>query len=306
MIRLRLFGRVIALMMSIITGFFAGLAPHGPERYYTAQEIAAFTEKSAEAYPAGMIVAIGGKFDSDESFRPILERCVAHVNKAAPHMLFVPTANRDEYTEDDAIIRRFASAGCETDVLLVSKASAAEVAEKFAWADIVYATGGSLKFLTENWAQKGVYEAARQAFERGAALLGSSSGAMCWADRGWDDTEPETLRVIAHNPFVGMGPGFAFYDCAGLIPFCLTPHFDSLGWRSYCYEAENAGLPSLCVENGAALVYEGGAYSVLSDVKTPTRSVFLFWPERGISFVNLRQNAALSAVADGEQRAARG
>ena len=185
------------------------------------------------------------------------------------------------------------------------KESAEAAAEKFARADIVYATGGSLKFLTENWSEKGVFEAADAALKRGAVLMGFSSGAMCWADKGWDDTEPETFRIIHHGPFVGMGPGFAYYDCAGLLPFCLTPHYDSIGWRSYTYEAEKADYPSVCIENGAALVYEGGRYSVLSDAKTPTRSVFLFWPARGIKFVNLRQDASLAAVVDGEIRSGR-
>ena len=302
MVKMQLFLRAIALLLSIVTGFFAGLTPHGPERYYTPEEIAAYTAAGREAYPAGMIVAIGGKFDSDESFRPILERCLAHVNKEKPHMLFLPTAQRDEYSPEDAILTRFAGAGCQTDVLLVSKADASEVAEKFAWADIVYATGGSLKFLTEHWSAKGVYAAADRALRRGAVLLGTSSGAMCWADRGWDDTEPETLRIIAHGPFVGTAPGFAYYNCAGLLPFCITPHFDSIGWRSYSFEAVKADYPSLCIENGAALVYEGGVYSVLSDPATPTRSVFLFYPEKGIRFVNLRMDASLAAVVDGEMR----
>ena len=220
-------------------------------------------------------------------------------------MLFVPTASYDEYAEDDGVITRFAAAGCDTDVLLVSKETAEAVAEKFAWADIVYATGGSLKFLTENWAEKGVFEAADAALQRGAVLMGFSSGAMCWADKGWDDTEPETLRIIAHGPFVGTAPGFAYYDCAGLLPFCLTPHYDSIGWRSYTYEAAEADYPSVCIENGAALVYEGGRYSVLSDAAMPTRSVFLFYPARGIRFVNLRLDATLAAVVDGEIRTLR-
>jgi hypothetical protein len=84
-----------------------------------------------------------------------------------------------------------------------------------------------------------------------------------------------------------------------------VPHFDSINWRSYTYEAETAGYPSVCIENGAALVCEGGRYSVLSDAGTPTRSVYLFHPARGIRFVNLRQDATLAAVADGECRTLR-
>ena len=303
--RIQLFTKAFALLLSIITGFFGGLLPHRATQFYSQDEIDRFTAVSEAAYPEGMIIAIGGGFNTDETFRPILEKCMAHVNKDHPHMLFVPTASYDEYSENDGIITRFAGAGCDTDVLLVSKETAEAAAEKFAWADIVYATGGSLKFLTENWAEKGVFEAADAALKRGAVLMGFSSGAMCWADKGWDDTEEEILRIIAHGPFVGTAPGFAYYDCAGLLPFCLTPHYDSIGWRSYTYEAAKADYPSVCVENGAALVYEGGRYSVLSDKTTPTRSVYLFHPAKGIRFVNLRLDATLAAVVDGEIRAMR-
>ncbi len=301
--KIRLYFKAVALILSLVTGFFGGLLPHRAERYYSAEEIAAYTAKAEAAYPNGMIIMIGGKFDSDETFRPILERSLAHVGKQRPHMLYVPTAAYDNYAGTDAHTARFRSAGCETDVLLVSKETAKAAAEKFAWADIVYATGGSLRFLTENWSEKGVFEAADAALKRGAVLMGFSSGAMCWADKGWDDTEPETFRIIHHGPFfVGMGKDFAYYDCAGLLPFCLVPHFDSINWRSYTYEAETAGYPSVCIENGAALVYEGGRYSVLSDAATPMRSVFLFCPARGIRFVNLRSDASLAGVVDGEIR----
>ena len=304
--KIHLFIKAIAVLLSVITGFFGGLIPHKANRYYSNEEIEQFTAVSEAAYPDGMIIAIGGKFDTDETFRPILEKSLAHVGKDHPNMLFVPTASHDEYSEDDAIIRRFASAGCATDVLLVSKESAQAAAEKFAWADIVYATGGSLKFLTENWSEKGVFEAADAALKRGAVLMGFSSGAMCWADKGWDDTEPDTLRIIHHGPFfVGMDSGFAYYDCAGLLPFCLVPHYDSIGWRAYTYEAKKADYPSVCIENGAALVYEGGRYSVLSDAAAPTRSVYLFYPAQGIKFVNLRKDATLAAVVDGEIRTQR-
>ena len=304
--KILLFPKAVALLLSIVTGFFGGLIPHKAERFYSAEEIAAFTAVSEAAYPEGMIIAIGGKFETDDTFRPILERSLAHVGKAHPHMLYVPTAGYDNYAGSDPLTARFAAAGCATDVLLVSKETAEAAAEKFAWADIVYAEGGNLKFLTENWAEKGVYEAADTALKRGAVLMGFSSGAMCWADKGWDDTEPETFRIVHHGPFfVGMGRDFAYYDCAGLLPFCLTPHYDSINWRSYTYEAVKADYPSVCIENGAALVYEGGRYSVLSDAATPTRSVYLFYPARGIRFVNLRQDATLAAVVDGEVRTLR-
>ena len=221
--KILLYPKAVALLLSIVTGFFGGLIPHAANRFYSAQEIAAFTAASEAAYPDGMIIAIGGKFDSDDAFRPILERSLAHVGKAHPHMLYVPTAGYDNYGGTDPITTRFSLAGCETDVLLVSKETAQAAAEKFAWADIVYAEGGNLKFLTENWAEKGVYEAADAALKRGAVLMGFSSGAMCWCRHGYDNC--------------GKDGRFMFLDALGFIPYVMCPHFED--WPEFL---ENVAL----------------------------------------------------------------
>ena len=69
-----LFFRALALLLSIVTGFFGGLLPHKADRYYTVSEITDYTTVAETAYPNGMIIAIGGKFDTDDTFRPILVR----------------------------------------------------------------------------------------------------------------------------------------------------------------------------------------------------------------------------------------
>ena len=66
--KIRLYFKAVALILSLVTGFFGGLLPHKAERYYSAEEIASFTAKAEAAYPNGMIIMIGGKFDSDETF----------------------------------------------------------------------------------------------------------------------------------------------------------------------------------------------------------------------------------------------
>ena len=289
------------LIAAVLAGFIPGF--HLPANVvYTKDEAASYTEAAKTACGKGMVVLIGGGFDTQRDFSPLIELCIKHANREKPRMLFIPTAHYDNLEERENIVEWFAEAGCETEILLVSKSTAEEAREKIGRADIIYETGGNLRFLAENWREKGVFEAVRSAFDRGAALIGVSSGAMCWARRGWDDFGEETVRVIGSFPFIGRAGSFQFQDCADLIPFCVCPHFDNTGWRMFSYEAIRLDIPSLAIENGAAVVFENGAYSVVSDRATPLRTAYLFCPERGIALRDLKTNADLAAAIDGEFR----
>ena len=270
--------------------------------YYTEEEAASFTAAAQEKAGSGMIVAIGGGFDTQERFRPLIDICIEHTGKTNPKLLFMPTAHRDELEEKEEIIEWFEAAGCTSDVLLVSQSTKEEVAEKIAAADIIYETGGNLKFLTENWKEKGVYEEVKKAFDRGAALIGPSSGAMCWAQKGWDDCGDEVFRITDSFPFLGKDASYDFYDCAGLLPFCICPHFDNIAWRVYAFKALKLDIPSLCIENGAAVVYANGSYKVVSDEATPKRKAYLFYPDRKIVMMNVKEKTEFLNIVDGECR----
>ena len=58
--KIQLFFKAVAVVLSVVTGFFGGLFPHRANRYYSAQEIEQFSAASEAAYPKGMIIAIGG------------------------------------------------------------------------------------------------------------------------------------------------------------------------------------------------------------------------------------------------------
>ena len=292
--------RMIALTVLVLSTFITGGRLPTGGLHYTQEERAVYTETAKEANGRGMLVLIGGGFDTDEHFAPLVDACVQHVNKETPHMLFIPTAHFDRLEDEEPVPARFAAAGCETDMLFVSKASPEEVREKIAWADIIYETGGNLRFLTDNWKEKGVYEAVKEAFDRGAALIGVSSGAMCWARQGWDDFGDEVVRVIGSFPFIGKAGAFEFRDCANLIPFCVCPHFDNTGWRMFSFEALKLDIPSLAIENGAAAVYENGELRVISDRATPLRTAYLFCPARGIAMLDVKTNGETAAALIGE------
>lgn len=294
--------QVVVTIFVLIFGGLTGHLKHNIANYYSKDEIQAFSCASKNAGKNGLIIAIGGGFDTYERFKPLIEKCIAHTCRKNPNFLFVPTANLDLLHEHEEIIQWFEKAGCNSDILLVSKASEKEIKEKIEKADIIYETGGNLRFLTENWKTKGVFDEVTKAFSRGAALIGPSSGAMCWAAKGWDDCGEDVFRIIDSFPFLGMDSSYDFYDCAGIIPFCICPHFDNIAWRTYAFEALKTDIPSLCIENGAAVVYCDGKYKVVSDASTPWKTAYLIHPKRKIVMMDMRKNNDFLCVADGEMR----
>lgn len=293
---------VIVLFFVLLFNAVFGHFSHDPSAYYSKDEIVSFSSEAASACGVGEIIAIGGGFDTQDSFRPLLEECIAHTGKEHPTMLFVPTAHYDLLHETEEIIEWFEDAGCKADVLLVSQSGKNETAEKIGSADIIYATGGNLKYLTETWSKNDVFEMMNNAFDRGAVLIGPSSGAMCWASRGWDDCGEDVFRVIDSFPFLGMDSSYGYYDCADIIPFCICPHFDNIAWRTFAFNAAELDIPSLCIENGAAVIYKGGQYSVISDRKTPLRTAYFFNPGRSIIMLDIKHNSSLVTLSDGEYR----
>ena len=70
----------------------------------------------------------------------------------------------------------------------------------------------------------------------------------------------------------------------------------------FAFQAMKLDIPSIGIENGAALVFENGEYSVVSDRATPLRTAYLFCPGRNAVMLNIKGNADFVAAADGERR----
>ncbi len=295
--------RLIMLTVTLLIGLIGGYRLRAPSMYWSADEIDLYTDAAKQASAKGTVIAYGGGFDSEEHFKILVDRAVAATGKSDPKLVFLPTGARDNTAGyEDEQLAWFRSAGLEPDVLLVTKTSAEDIAAKLAGADIIYETGGNLDFLMIHWTEKGVVDEVKKAFDRGAVLMGVSTGAMCWAARGWDDFGEPTQRVIGDFPFWGEDNAYVFREATGVIPFCVCPHFDNVGWRAYSFEAIKLDIPSLCLENGAAIVYHDGAYEVISDPDTPLRTAYLFVPDKNIVMLDVRMNSAIAACADGEQR----
>ena len=291
-------------VLVLLLGHAVGCIPRPASFYYSKEQIAAYTEASQRSCGDGMIIAIGGCFGTEIRFSPLAKRAIAHTGKQNPNALYLPTAHFDDPNDSADSAEEMVwlkNKGCNTDTLYVSREDADAIREKIEWADIVYASGGNLRELATQWADKGVNELLRAAFDRGAVLMGYSSGAMCWADVGRDDCGEPTRRITGDFPFFyGEGNAYEYYDCVGIMPFTVTPHFESIGWRAFALDAMKMDTPSIGIEGGAALVYEHGNYSVISDPGLAWRTAFLFDPANKLYMIDLKTNGRLAVMAQGE------
>ena len=200
----------------------------------------------------GTIVALGGgRFDNGE-MRSVAQEIIRMSGRQNPKVLFLPTAGFDDMNGDEAIRDTFLSLGCTFEPLLLTDEtlSREQIENTILSCDIVYAGGGNLQFLMDTWTRTGAADALRKAFDKGIVLSGLSSGAMCWFAGGYDDCGPD------HS--------FVFLPCLGLLPHIYCPHFISEVWQKFGTRIRETDECGIGVEDGAALVWRDGAYSVIT------------------------------------------
>lgn len=204
------------------------------------------------------IVAIGGGELKDLETFTLDKLIVEYAGKARPHALFIPTASGDSEDYAHTFERVYAGElGCRTDALrlLGSAPSADEIAEKIAWADLVYVGGGNTLRMMRRWRALGVDKLLIQACGRGTVLSGLSAGAICWFRYGHSDSKK----------FSAKGGPWEYIRLRGIgiIPATVCPHHTSderrLGFRKTIgrYGGVGIGLDDCC-----ALVLRDGVYSI--------------------------------------------
>ena len=200
----------------------------------------------------GTIVALGGGSFANGEMRSVAEKIIEYSGKRNPKVLFLPTAGFDDMNGDEPIRDTFLSLGCTFEPLLLTDETLTPEAieQAILESDVVYAGGGNLQFLMDTWTRTGACDALREAYDRGIVLSGFSSGAMCWFAGGYDDCGPE------HS--------FIFLPCLGLLPHIYCPHFISEVWQQFGTRIRETQESGIGVEDGAALVYRDGQYSVIT------------------------------------------
>ncbi|MPM79121.1 hypothetical protein SDC9_126152 [bioreactor metagenome] len=200
----------------------------------------------------GRIVPSGGCNLLDEESDPILNEIFSLSKSKTPKVVYLPTASFDVEDSKDLIEERFKSFGCsEFEMLYLTDKTLTEkdIEKCILSADIIYVGGGNLKFLMDTWTETNAVKYFKIAFQQDIVLSGSSSGSLCWFQRGYDDC--------------GENSTFMFIDCMGFMPYCNCPHYDSEWWKSFDEAVKKQDLSGVAIDNDTALSYCDGKYRVI-------------------------------------------
>ena len=203
---------------------------------------------------SGLLALVGGA-----EFTPGNEPCDRRLVAAAGGgpALIVPTAAARQAPERAVATatRWFAGLGLQVDELMVlcrGDAASAALADRARAARLLYLTGGDPGLVVSVLRGSRVWQAMLDAWQAGAALAGSSAGAMALCEsvlllERWPDH-----RRRRHAPGIGVVPGVA-----------LIPHFDTFGagWvESALAGASEAVAALLGVDERSACLWDGSRW----------------------------------------------
>jgi cyanophycinase len=199
---------------------------------------------------AGLLLLNGG-----DEFRPGNEpqdrELVGAAGRGAAYV--VPTAARRQRPELAVATARawFAALGLDVEELPVysrSNAGSAELASRAAGAGLLYLTGGDPGLLVQTLRGSRVWAAMLDAWRLGAALAGSSAGAMALCE--WSLVMARWPRHHERRPVEALGvvPGAA-----------VLPHYERMGSRWNVVDRP-AGMTLLGIDERTAAVWDGDGW----------------------------------------------
>jgi dipeptidase E len=190
---------------------------------------------------AGHIVACGGGGFLASSVSSLL---LDLSGARRPHAVFLPTATGDSEAAIELFEKAWRDRPCTTEVVRTFGIPE-RPAERVAAADVIVVAGGNTANMLAVWRLHGVDLALREAWERGAALGGSSAGANCWYEACVTDSFSAELDGLE--------------DGLGFLAGSYCPHFDGEELRRPVYgRLLRDGFPSgIACDDGAAAVYRG-------------------------------------------------
>lgn len=193
--------------------------------------------------PAPQIVGLGGHDLGAELSRPLEDWLLGLTGKERPRVLFVPTASAEDA---DYTLRCYDAFAGRADVshLDFFPWPPAELRDFVLAHDLVYVGGGNTANMLAIWREHGMDEIAREAWQAGVVLCGTSAGMICWFEAGVTDS---------------FGPQLEGMECLGLIPGSACPHYDGEELRRPRYhELVSGGLPGgWAADDSVALHFEG-------------------------------------------------
>lgn len=220
----------------------------------------------------GRIIAIGGGFPGEDNYM-LANHIIGLSGKKNPNFLQIPTTSFDN--RDAGTMSCFFNNGCNVDLLQLTGTDVSEekIAEKIRRADIIHVPGGNLRYVMTVWEKTRTDVYLKEAFNDGKILFGTSSGAMCWFEEGYDDC--------------GTDGEMMFVKCLGLHPYCCAPHFDSDFWHSFTDAIRTRDVSGLALENDAAICFIDDKRYVLTSKKRTDARCFLFDREKNFERIDL-------------------
>lgn len=202
----------------------------------------------------GPIALLGG-LEHREGTEPIERTLLDLTGVAAPRVAVLPVASSGRQVGMVAALARtyWSGLGADVRVALPDGNGSGPALDAVAGADVVVLTGGVPNRLVAALGASPVWEAALQRWHDGAALVGSSAGAMSlfrWRLRLYP---PHPLALVP-----GLGP---------LDGWVVAPHFSR--FRAERYAAAVArrfgGLGVLGIDERTGLVGRGDRFTVVGD-----------------------------------------
>ena len=206
-------------------------------------------------------IALVGSGEFTQAMEPVDRILLDATGRTRPVVAVLPTAS---VPDGELVFRRWAEMGREhfarlgadpRAVLCRTREDADDPAhvEPIDAADLIYLSGGKPDYLVAALAGSRVAAALRSAVERGAAVAGSSAGAMALAERTFG-LRRSLRRPLGWSPALGLVPGVA-----------VIPHYDALPEPLLAAVALQAppGLLVLGIDEDTALVGRLGSWQVL-------------------------------------------
>jgi cyanophycinase-like exopeptidase len=197
-------------------------------------------------------VALLGGLEHLDGCEPIDRMVMAEVGASRPNVVVVPAASSRRLMPAAAVLARgyWQRLGAAVTVGVPGGNLDERLAEAVDTADIVVFTGGHPNKLFARMGASLLWDQIIRRWEAGAALVGSSAGAMCLFEQRLNLYPPNPLKLIP-----GLGP---------LNGFATAPHFDRLRARTWApWVIDRTLHPSIIgLDEGTGLVGRDGEFRV--------------------------------------------
>jgi dipeptidase E len=191
------------------------------------------------------IIAMGGGGFSMEETSLLEEYVLRQSSSSNPKICFVPTAHGDANDSIERFHARLSDLDCETSHLTFFRRTEPDLQSFVMGKDVIYVGGGNTKSMLAVWAEWGLIEILREAWESGIVLAGVSAGSICWFEQGVTDSIAEDLTAL---------------DCLGFLPGSNCPHYDGESDRRPSYHQliqTRKIVPGLALDDGVAAHFVG-------------------------------------------------